>query len=275
MGLDILEYRKLGHLHVSVIGLGTLRVFDVTDESDLILRRQIIENLLSNGINFIDSAAMYGDSEKTVGITIEGKRDQFYLATKVRVEGKEAGEQQIAQSFENFGVDYIDLFQVHNLIDTQTHLPTLERLKEEGKIGMIGVTAMVDEAYPEVMEIMRSGRIDTVQIPYNVVQREVERGILPLAEELGVGVMVMEPLKKGRYVKELKSKPDLTPLKEFGVETWAQSLLSWVISDPRVGITIPATSRPERINENAVSGTLGILPQELRDYVREETVRLL
>ena len=114
---------------------------------------------------------------------------------------------------------------------------------------MIGVTAMVDEAYPEVMEIMRSGRIDTVQIPYNVVQREVERGILPLAEELGVGVMVMEPLKKGRYVKELKSKPDLTPLKEFGVETWAQALLSWVISDPRVGITIPATSRPERINE--------------------------
>ena len=249
MGLDILEYRKLGHLHVSVIGLGTLRVFDVTDESDLILRRQIIENLLSNGINFIDSAAMYGASEKTVGITIEGKRDQFYLATKVRVEGKEAGEQQIAQSFENFGVDYIDLFQVHNLIDTQTHLPTLERLKEEGKIGMIGVTAMVDEAYPEVMEIMRSGRIDTVQIPYNVVQREVERGILPLA--------------------------DLTPLKEFGVETWAQALLLWVISDPRVGITIPATSRPERINENAVSGTLGILPQELRDYVREETVRLL
>lgn len=270
-----MEYRKLGNLDVSVIGLGTLRAFDVTDDSDLVQRGQIIDNLLANDINFIDSAAMYGAAEKAVGITIEGKRDQFYLATKVRIEGKEAGEQQIAQSFENFGVDYIDLFQVHNLIDTQTHLSTLERLKEEGKIGMIGVTAMVDEAYPEIMDIMRSGRIDTVQVPYNVVQRTVEEGIFPLAEELGIGVMVMEPLKKGRYVKELRGEPNMTPLKEFGINTWAQALLSWVVSDPRVSVTIPATSRPERIDENAVSGRLGIMPQELRDYVREETVRLL
>ena len=87
-----MEYRKLGNLDVSVIGLGTLRAFDVTDEADLAQRRQIIDNLLSNDINFIDSAAMYGASEKAVGVTIEGKRDQFYLATKVRIEGKEAGE---------------------------------------------------------------------------------------------------------------------------------------------------------------------------------------
>ena len=230
-----MEYRKLGNLDVSVIGLGTLRAFDVTDDSDLVQRGQIIDNLLANDINFIDSAAMYGAAEKAVGITIEGKRDQFYLATKVRIEGKGAGEQQIAQSFENFGVDYIDLFQVHNLTDTQTHLSTLERLKGEGKIGMIGVTAMVDEAYPEIIDIMRSGRIDTVQVPYNVVQRTVEEGIFPLAEELGIGVMVMEPLKKGRYVKELRGEPNMTPLNEFGINTWAQALLSWVVSGTESG----------------------------------------
>ena len=140
---------------------------------------------------------------------------------------------------------------------------------------MIGVTAMVNDAYAEVMDWMRTGRIDTVQVPYNVVQREVEEGVLPLAEELGIGVMIMEPLKKGRYVKELKGEPDLSPLKEFGVETWAQALLSWVIADPRVSITIPATSRPERITENALAGNLKTMPQELRDYVREETLRLL
>ena len=270
-----MEFRELGSLGVSVIGLGTLRAFDVTEESELETRRQIIENCISEKINFIDSAAMYGASEKAVGITIEGKRDQFYLATKVRIEGKEAGEQQIAQSFENLGTDYIDLLQVHNLIDYETHLKTLDRLQDEGKIGMIGVTAMVPEAYSTIMDLMGSGRIDTVQIPYNVVQREVEDGILPLAEQLGIGVIVMEPLKKGRYVKELKGEPDLTPLKEFGIHTWAQALLSWVVSDSRVSITIPATSRPERITENALSGSLGTLPQELRDYVREETVRLL
>ena len=270
-----MQYRELGTLGVSVIGLGTLRVFDVTEESDLVSRRQIIENCISAKINFIDSAAAYGAAEQAVGITIEGKRDKFHLATKVRVEGKEAGEQQIAQSFENFKTGYIDLLQVHNMIDYQTHLPTLERLQDEGKIGMIGVTAMVDEAYPAIMDLMRTGRIDTVQIPYNVVQRTVEERLLPLAEELGIGIMVMEPLKKGRYVNELKGEPDLTPLKEMGVETWAQALLAWVVADPRVSITIPATSRPERIAENALAGNLQTMPQELRDYVREETVRLL
>jgi aryl-alcohol dehydrogenase-like predicted oxidoreductase len=270
-----LEYRKLGNLDVSVIGLGTLQSFDVTEDADLAPRRQIIDNLLVEDINFIDSAAMYGAAEKAVGITTEGRRDKFFLATKVRIEGKEAGENQIAESFQNFNTDYIELFQVHNLIDTKTHLPTLERLKEEGKIGMIGITAMVNDAYAEVMDWMRTGRIDTVQVPYNVVQREVEEGVLPLAEELGIGVMIMEPLKKGRYVKELKGEPDLTPLKEFGVETWAQALLSWVIADLRVSITIPATSRPERITENALAGNLKTMPQELRDYVREETMRLL
>ena len=270
-----MEFRELGSLGVSVIGLGTLRAFDVTEESDLEVRRQIIENSISARINFIDSAAMYGAAEKAVGIVTEGKRNKFYLATKVRIEGKEAGEQQIAQSFENFKTGYIDLLQVHNMIDYETHLPTLERLQDEGKIGMIGVTAMVPDAYPTIMGLMRPGRADTVQIPYNVVQREVEERLLPLAEELGVGIMVMEPLKKGRFVKELKGAPDLTPLKEFGIQTWAQALLSWVVSDPRVSITIPATSRPERITENALSGSLGAMPQELRDYVREETIRLL
>ena len=270
-----MEKRELGTLGVSVMGLGTLRAFDVTEESDLVTRRQIIENCISAKINFIDSAAAYGAAEKAVGIATEGIRDKFYLATKVRIEGKEAGERQILQSFENFNTGYIDLLQIHNMIDYQTHLPTLERLQDEGKIGMIGVTAMVVEAYPAIMDLMRFGRIDTVQIPYNVVQREVEAELLPLAEELGTGVMVMEPLKKGRFVKELKGEPDLTPLKELGIQTWAQALLAWVVADSRVSITIPATSRPERIAENALAGSLDTMPQELRDYVREETVRLL
>ena len=100
-----MEYRKLGNLEVSVIGLGTLRSFDVTEEADLAPRRQIIDNLLAEDINFIDSAAAYGAAEKAVGITTEGRRDKFYLATKVRIEGKEAGENQIVQSFQNFKTD--------------------------------------------------------------------------------------------------------------------------------------------------------------------------
>jgi aryl-alcohol dehydrogenase-like predicted oxidoreductase len=269
------EYRKLGNLQVSAIGMGTLRTFDVTSEEEIAQRREIVEQCIANQVNFIDTAAWYGNAEKVVGITTQGKREDFYLATKVRCHGKAEGEAQIGRSFELLDTDYIDLFQVHNLIDWETHLPTLQRLKEEGKIGMVGVTAMVHEAYPVIADLMRSGRVDAVQIPYNVMERGCEEELLPLAEETGVGILVMEPLKKGRYVKELKRQPDLTPLQELGIQTWAQALLAWVLSDPRVSVAIPATSRPERVPENAAAGSVGHLPQELRDYVRQETERCL
>lgn len=270
-----MEFRKLGNLDVSTIGLGTLNTFNVTSDEDIAVRKQIVDNCLANDINFIDSAAAYGDSEMVVGKTTSGRRDKFYMATKVRIEGKEAGEAQIAESFRAFQTDYIDLIQVHNMIDYRTHLPTLQALKADGKIGMVGVTAMVTEAYPEIMDLMRAGSVDAVQIPYNVVQTEVADELLPLAQDLGIGILTMEPLKKGRYVKDLKQQPDLAPLAGTGIETWGQALLAWVISDPRVTLTIPATSRPERVSENAAAGSLPRLSGEMRDYIREETLRCM
>ena len=270
-----MEYRKLGNLDVSAIGLGTLRTFDVTGNDEIAVRRQIVDNCLDSGVNLIDTAAWYGQAEQVVGEITEGLRDQFYIATKVRTEGKEAGESQIAHSFELLKTDHIDLFQVHNMIDWQTHLPTLERLKGEGKIGMVGVSAMVPDAYPTIMDLMRQRRVDTVQIPYNVLNRRVEDELLPLAEELGTGVLVMEPLQKGRYILELKRQPDLTPLRDYGIDTWAQALLAWVISDRRVSSAIPTTSRPERIQENAQASAAAELPQPFRDYIRSEAERCL
>jgi len=99
--------------------------------------------------------------------------------------------------------------------------------------------------------------------------------LLPLAQDLGIGIRTMEPLKKGRYVKDLKQQPDLAPLAGTGIETWAQALLAWVISDPRVTLTIPATSRPERVSENAAAGSLPRLTDEMRDYIRQETLRCM
>ena len=211
---------------------------------------------------------MWARSPRTFG-------GQFYITTKVRTEGKEAGEAQIARSFELLKTDYIDLFQVHNMIDWQTHLPTLERLKGEGKIGMLGVSAMVPDAYPTIMDLMRQGRVDAVQIPYNVMNRGVENELLPLAEELGTGILMMEPLQKGRYVLDLKQQPDLTPLRDYGLNTWAQALLAWVISDRWVSSAIPTTSRPERIQENAQAAQAAGLPQQFREYIRSEAERVL
>jgi len=268
-----MEFRKLGGLQVSAVGLGTARTFDVTAARDIAVRRQIVDRCLAQQVTLIDSSPMYGQSEAVIGITTEGRRERFQLATKVWCRRRARGEAQIAASCGLFKTTYIEVLQIHNLLDWETHLVTLERLRDQGRIGLIGITHYSTTAYPTMLEIMRSGRIDTIQIPYHVQERSCEARILPLAEERGMGVIVMEPLARGRYVTGLRRPPDLSPVADYGIRTWAQALLAWVLADPRISVAIPATSRPERIDENALAGSIGRLPPELRDYIRRETER--
>jgi aryl-alcohol dehydrogenase-like predicted oxidoreductase len=270
-----MEFRKLAGLQVAAIGLGTARTFDVTAPDDIAVRRQIIDQCLAQRVTLIDSSPMYGHSEEVIGITTAGRREHFQIATKVWCHGRAQGEAQIAQSFRRLKTSYVDLLQIHNLTDWHTHLGTLERLRDQGRIGLIGITHHSTSAYPTMLEIMRSRRIDTIQIPYHVRERSCEARVLPMAQEHGIGVVVMEPLARGQYVKGLRRPPNLSPLAAFGIHTWAQALLAWVLGDPRVSVAIPATSRPDRIVENAGAGAIGLLPQELRDYVRQETERCL
>jgi len=270
-----MQTRKLATLEVPPIGMGTWKTFDVRSKAKIAIRKEIIAACISEGVAFLDSSPMYGESESVVGVTTEGKREQFQFATKVWCTGLLQGKAEIAQSFERFRTDYIDVFQIHNLLDWETHLTTLEGLKAEGRIGLIGITHYLTDAYPEMIRIMKGGRIRTIQIPYNVLERTCEQEVLPLAEELGIGVIVMQPLGVGRLVTGLKRKPDLTPLEAHGIETWAQALLAWILADTRVGVVIPATSKPERIRENALAGELPPLPKELRTYIEKETQRCL
>ena len=270
-----MQTRKLATLQVPPIGMGTWKTFDVRSKAKIAIRKEIITSCLSEGVAFLDSSPMYGKSESVVGVTIEGKREQFQLATKVWCTGLSQGTAEIAQSFERFRTDYIDVFQIHNLLDWETHLPTLEKLKTEGRIGLIGITHYMTGAYPEMIRIMKSGRVSTIQIPYNVLERTCEQEILPLAEELGIGVIVMQPLGVGRLVTGLKREPNLAPLRTHGIDTWAQALLAWILADMRVSVVIPATSKPERIRENAAVGALLALPPELRAYIEQEAQRCL
>ena len=270
-----MEHRQLGQFDVPVIGLGTARTFDVRSPADIAVRRQILDACVQHDVTFIDSSPMYGQSERVIGLTSDGRRDAFQLATKVWCHGRSQGEAQIADSFRLLNTSYIEVLQIHNLVDWRTHLGTLERLRDQGKIGLIGITHYLTSAYPSMVEIMGSGRIDTIQIPYHALERTCENVILPLAAELGLGVIVMEPLEKGRLVNRLRRAPDLTPLVEFGMQTWGQALLAWVVSDPRVTVAIPATSRSTRIAENALAGSIALIPQEIRDYIRQETERCL
>ena len=270
-----MQTRKLATLQVPPVGMGTWKTFDVHSEAELAIRKEIITACLKKGVSFIDSSPMYGSSESVVGLTAEGQRKQLQLATNVWCQGLDNGKAQIAQSFERLRTNYIDVFQIHNLLDWETHLPVLESLKAEGKIGLIGITHYTTAFYPQMVEIMKRGRIDTVQVPYNILERTCEHEILPLAEDFGIGVIVMQPLDVGRLVRGLKREPDLSPLRPHGIETWAQALLAWIIADRRVSVVIPATSRPERIRENAAVGALEVLPDELRTFILEEAKRCL
>ena len=143
---------------------------------------------------------------------------------------------------------------MHNLVAWPEHLSWLEQERAAARIDQLGVTHYSAQALPELARALRTGRFDVIQLPYNPLEREVERELLPLAAELGIAVIVMRPLGEGALVRRAPSDEELAPLREFGIRTWAQALLKWVLSDERVDVAIPATSRPERTAENAAAG---------------------
>ncbi len=144
--------------------------------------------------------------------------------------------------------------QIHNLVARKDHLPMLEEARDAGTVGLIGATHWSPGAFPELASVMRTGRIDAIQIPYNPLETEVEREILPLAGDLGLGVVVMRPFGEGGLLRSDPGPEALAPLAPFGVRTWPQALLKWILSDPRCHVAIPATSRPDRLGENAAAG---------------------
>jgi len=195
------------------------------------------------------------------------------IATKVWSSSVAEGRRQIEQAlgwYENF----VDIYQIHNLVHWKEHLPVLEDLRESGRIKIIGVTHYSSGAFPELMQVMQTGRIQQIQIPYNVVDTQVEEAVLPLAGQLGIGVLAMRPLGKGVLARKPPSGEKLEPLKKFGVRTWPQALLKWILSDSRVHCVIPATSKVERAIENGAAGEPPWFDEETRAYVKRIAISI-
>lgn len=252
-----MERRSLGKtgLETGVIGMGTWNTFDVPPSStaQVSVRKQIVDEAIGAGVNFVDSSPMYGWAEQVLGSTLDGRRGSVLVATKVWASSVAQGKGQIERALGYFG-GYVDVYQVHNLVSWREYLPILHDLRAEGTIRAVGITHYASSAFPEMRSIMETQDVQTVQIPYNAADTQVEREILPLAAERGIGVIVMVPLGTGELVRESPSDGELEEFRQFGVETWAQILLKWVVSDPRVAVVIPATSRPGRMAENARAG---------------------
>jgi aryl-alcohol dehydrogenase-like predicted oxidoreductase len=263
-----MEERTLGRsgLKVPAVGMGTWRTFDVRGRAAESNARSVVDAAFQGRARFFDPSPMYGEAERVLGGTLAGRRDDAVVATKVWAGSAEEGNVQMHRALGFFG-GRIDLYQVHNLVAWRDQLRSLEQMREAGAVTAIGATHYSQAAFAELAEVMRSGRISAIQVPYNPLQREVEREILPLAEELGLGVVVMRPFAEGALVRRSPKDADLAPLAELGVTTWAQALLKWILSEPRCHVAIPATSNPEHIRDDAVAGDPPWLGLEERDLV--------
>jgi diketogulonate reductase-like aldo/keto reductase len=239
-----MEERRLG----PVVGLGTWQTFG----GDAALAREVVEAALAAGVDVFDSSPMYRGAEASLAAAVGRRRSEATVATKIWAASVDEGREQYRRQREWFG--RVEIEQIHNLAAWRAQLEWLADEKEEGRIDKLGVTHYASSAFGEVAEALRTRQFDVVQLPYNPHEREVERELLPLAAELGVAVIVMRPLGEGALVRRSPSERDLAPLRALGIETWGQALLKWVLSDERVDLAIPATSRPERPTENAAAG---------------------
>lgn len=255
-----MERRRLGKsgLTVPAIGLGTWRTFDTLED-----RRPIVDEAVESGIDLFDSSPMYGRAETTLAAALEGRRDRVQVATKVWTPEPDAGRGQAELQLRLFG--WVDLLQVHNLVSWQAQLSLIEELKSDGRVRAAGATHYQASAFPELAEVMRTGRLDAIQIPYSPLATDAAERILPLAEEMGLGVLVMSPLQGGI----LDARPSPAELRELGVETWPQAVLRWIVSDPRVSCVLTATQTPGHAAENAAAGSPPWLDDDQRRLVAE------
>lgn len=246
-----MERRRLGSsgLEAGVVGMGTWRTFDVRSGKAEKDRAFLVERAVAAGIDLFDTSPMYGQAEPVLGRALTAVRDRVLVATKVWSADDAVAARQIADALAFFG-GRVDLYQVHNLVALPRRLEMLEELKREGRIRAIGATHFSDTAFAQLQNVMNSGRIDTIQVPYNPIQRQVERDVLPLAAELGLGVLIMRPFGEGALLRRHPGAADLAPLADFGVTTWPQALLKWVLSDARCHVAIPATSSLDHLDEN-------------------------
>jgi aryl-alcohol dehydrogenase-like predicted oxidoreductase len=251
--MEVREFGRTGLPNVPVVGLGTWRTFDVRGAAPERSARRVVDAAFGAGSRVFDSSPMYGQAERVLGAALRRHRANALVFTKVWTNSVADGRRQIEQALASFG--RVDLYQVHNLVAWQEHLPVLERLRDDGRIGAIGATHYSPSAFGELRRVMDTGRITAIQIPYNPLERDVERDILPRAAALGLGVVVMRPFAERTLMRDVPDAKALAPLRDFGVRTWGQALLKWILSDRRCHVAIPATSSPGHAVENAAAGT--------------------
>lgn len=259
-----------------VVGLGSWITFNVGNDARLLQEcTNVISAFLESGGRMIDSSPMYGSSQSTIGHALGklGRPKSVFSAEKVWTSSQSNGPSQIEQTRRYWGVEKFDLMQVHNLVNWEGHLETLSAMKAEGRVRTIGITTSHGSRHEALEKIMSSRAIDFVQLTYNVLDRDVEKRLLPLAREKGISVIVNRPYRRGALLRRFEKHPLPRWVADTGANSWAQYLLKFVISHPAVTCAIPATTRVDHVREN-LSAATGVMPdarvrQRMVDYVRQ------
>ena len=257
-----------------VVGLGTYRGFDVAPgDPPYKSLPAVLDELFKKGGTLIDSSPMYGRAEQVTGelLAIHEPRSPAFLATKVWTRGREEGIAQMEHSFRLLRTERIDLMQIHNLLDWQSHLPTLREWKEQGRIRYIGITHYTPSAYDEVEALLKAEQLDFLQINYALDDRGVEKRILPLCRERGVAVICNRPFGGGELLTQLKGKPLPAWVSDVQVNSWPQLALKFLLSHPAVTCVIPGTGNPRYMADNAGAG----FGPMLTDAQRHQLIALL
>jgi aryl-alcohol dehydrogenase-like predicted oxidoreductase len=256
-----------------VIGMGTWSTFDVgASASERAPLAEVLRLFYAAGGKVIDSSPMYGRAERVTGDLMEklGKRSETFVATKVWTSGREKGLSQIEQSMRLLKSPRLDLLQIHNLVDWQTHARTLRMLKEEGRIRYTGITHYTVGAHDELQRVLEAEPFDFVQLNYSIATRDAEKRLLPYCRERGIAVLVNRPFEEGALFTRVKGRRLPAFAAEIDCTSWAQFFLKFIISHPAVTCVIPATSRPAHMEDNLKAG-FGRLPDApMRERMAQE-----
>lgn len=247
---------------IPAVGLGTWQTFDVgSDEEARAPLREVLRSFVELGGTVVDSSPMYGSSQTVLGdLAVElDVIDDLWVATKVWTEGRAEGRRQMEASMSELRRSTIELMQVHNLVDAEAHLETLEAWKAEGRFDYIGITTSSERQYDAVESLLDDDRLDFLQVNYSLAERASAERVLPRARDRGIAVMLNRPFAGGRLFSRFGGEPLPGWASEIGCEAWSQVFLKYVLSHPAVTCAIPATSDPEHLREN-MGGGRGRLP---------------
>ena len=262
---------------IPVLGLGSWITFNVGDDVEAMDEcAEVVRAFFAAGGRMIDSSPMYGSSQDTIGHALRklGRQNDVFAADKVWTGDGEDGPEQIETSRRRWSVPAFSLLQVHNLLAWEAHLDTLFALRAAGKLRYVGITTSEGRRHAEFERIMRSQPLDFVQLTYNLLDREAEQRLLPLAAERGIAVICNRPFREGALIDDLQGKPLPGWAAEIGCRSWAQCLLKFIIGHPAVTCAIPATSRVDHVVEN-MAAARGVLPdQRLRQRMIDDVEAL-